>query len=150
MESLHSLTGISANKKRTLVLTPDSVNLLSDTLGTVSGEMLDTDLMQLAGLLRKYEHCGQATVVEQIITTLDESQPDYKRLAGIDMWGGSGAVWEVSLTSSRASSEAQVDKKSFDQTIIRIASEMDRLGIGTERSRSIAKILQERLDKDIV
>ena len=112
--------------------------------------MLDRDLMQLAGLLRKYEHYGQATVVEQIIPTLDASQPDYKRLAGIDMWGGSGAVWEVSLTGSKASSEAQVDKKSFHQTIIRIASEIDRLGIGTERSRSIAKIFQEWLDNGIV
>ena len=105
-------------------------------------EPLDRDLSQLAELLHKYGHDGQAMVVDEIRATLDTPSPDYQCLAGIDMWGGSGAVWEVCLTSSKASSEAQADKKSFHRTIIRIAETMDRLRIGTERSRSIAKIFQ--------
>jgi hypothetical protein len=64
-------------------------------------EPLGKDLNQLAGLLRKYGHHGQATVVEQIITTLETSNPDYERLAGIEMWGGSGAVWQACLTPSK-------------------------------------------------
>jgi len=107
------------------------------------------DLTQLAGLLRKYGHHGQATVVEQILTTLGTSSPEYKRLAGVDMWGGSGAVWDVCLAPSKGSSQAQADVKAFHETIIRSASAMERLAIGTERSRSAAKVFREWLDKGI-
>jgi len=113
-------------------------------------DSLRKDLAQLAALLRKYGHHGQATVVEQIITTLETASPDYKRLAGIDMWGGSGAVWEVCLTPSKESSTSQADEKLFHESIIHIAAAMEGLGIGTERSRSIAKIFRGWLDKGIV
>jgi hypothetical protein len=113
-------------------------------------EPLGKDLSQLAGLLRKYGHHGYATVVEQIITTLETSNPDYERLAGTEMWGGSGPVWQACLTPSRTSGEAQEDEKSCHQTIIRIAATMDRLKIGTERSRCTAKIFQEWLDKGTI
>jgi hypothetical protein len=116
----------------------------------VRDEPLDKDLSQLAGLLNKYGHDGQATVVDEIRATLDTSTPDYQRLAGIDMWGGSGAVWEVNLTAFTKSTEVCTDKRSFCQTIIRVAEHMDRLGIGTERCRFIAKVFQEWLDKGIV
>jgi len=109
-------------------------------------EALDKDLHHLAELLHKYGHQGQADVVDQIQRTVETPIPDYDRLAGIEVWGGSGAVWEVRLTP-RTSSEQKGDEKSFLQTIIRIASAMDRLKIGTERSRSTAKIFQEWLDK---
>jgi hypothetical protein len=112
-------------------------------------EALGKDLHHLAELLHKYGHRGQADVVDQILHTLETPIPDYERLAGIEMWGGSGAVWEVCLTP-RTSSEQKADERSFLQTIIRIAAAMDRLKIGTDRSRSTAKIFQEWLDKGIV
>jgi hypothetical protein len=116
----------------------------------IQHEILGKDLIQLAGLLHKYGHHGQATVVDEIRASLETLNPDYKRLASIDMWGGSGAVWEVSLTSSRTSPEGGADRESFHKTIIRIAESMDHLKIGTDRSRSIAKIFREWLDKGIV
>lgn len=112
-------------------------------------ETLRIDLTHLAELLHKYGHHGQGAAVDRILATLETPTPDYKRLAGIDMWGGAGAVWDVCLTPSRASSEEQADEKSFHQTVIQIAATMDRLKIGTERSRSIAKIFQEWPDKGI-
>jgi hypothetical protein len=112
-------------------------------------EALGEDLHRLAGLLHKYGHPRQADVVDRILRTLETPIPDYERLAGIEMWGGSGAVWEVLLTP-RKSSEQKDDEKSFHQTIIRISAAMDRLKIGTERSRSTAKILQKWLDTGIV
>ena len=112
-------------------------------------EALGKDLHHLAELLHKYGHHGQMDVVDQILRTLETPTPDYERLAGIEMWGGSGAVWEVCLTP-RTSSEQKADEKSFLQTLIRIAAAMDRLKIGTARSRSTAKIFQEWLDKGII
>jgi len=110
-------------------------------------EALERDLTRLSELLHKHGHGGQATIVDQILATVGTLTPDYKRLAGIDMWGGSGSVWEVRLTSSGTCVE---DERAFCQTIIQIVATMDRLKIGTERSRSIAKTFQEWLDRGIV
>jgi|KBSMisStandDraft_5_1062788.scaffolds.fasta_scaffold08804_5 hypothetical protein len=98
-------------------------------------EALERDLSRLSELLHKHGHGGKATVVDQILASLHAPTPDYKRLAGIDVWGGSGAVWEVCLTPAGAGKE---DERAFGQTIIQTAATMDHLKIGTERSRSIA------------
>jgi hypothetical protein len=102
-------------------------------------ETLRADLSQLAELLHKYGHDGQAAVVDEIVATLETSTPDYKRLASIDMWGGSGAM--------RAAGRA--DETSFRNAIIRIAAAMDQMKIGTERTRFIAKTFQGWLDKGL-
>jgi hypothetical protein len=116
----------------------------------IHSDLLETGLSQAAGLLRKYGHYGQADVVDEIIASFQTPNPDYKRLTGIDMWGGSGAVWEVNLASSRKSVEQSADRQAFHRAIIRIAAGMERLKIGTERSRSIAKIFQDWLDNGLV
>ena len=110
---------------------------------------LGRDLTQASELLHKYGHHGQGTVVDEIFATLETPQPDYKRLSSIDMWGGSGAVWEVCLTSGRRSDEQRADEKSFRKAIVRIAAAMDQMKIGTERSRFIAKTLQGWLDQGL-
>jgi len=110
-------------------------------------EALERDLSRLSELLHKHGHGSQATVVDLILATVGTPTPNYKRLAGIDMWGGSGAVWEVRLTPSGTCGE---DESAFCQTIIQIFATIDRLKIGTERSRSIAKTFQEWLDRGIV
>lgn len=107
---------------------------------------LERELSRLSELLHKHGHGGQAMVVDQILTTLGTPAPDYKRLAGIDMWGGSGAVWEVRLTPSGKNE----DERAYLQTIIQLAATMDSLKIGTERSRSIARTFQGWLDKGII
>ena len=100
-------------------------------------------------MLHKYGHHGQGAVIDQIVPTLETPQPDYKRLASIDMWGGSGAVWEVCLTPGSHSDEERADEKSFREAIVRIAFAMDRMKIGTARSRFIAETLQGWLDRGI-
>jgi len=104
-------------------------------------EALNADLTRLSELLQKYGHHGQSQVVDEILASLATPHPDLKRLAGIDMWGGSGAVWDVCLIGD--------DEKLFRQTVVRVASEMDRLKIGTERSRFIAKTFRDWLDKGL-
>jgi hypothetical protein len=110
-------------------------------------EALSADLSQLAELLHKYGHDGQAAVVDEIMATLETSTPDYKRLASIDMWGGSGAVWEVCFFASAMGAEGRADEAYFRKAIIRIAATMDQMKIGTDRSRFIAKTFQGWLDK---
>ena len=107
---------------------------------------MENELRELARLLQQYGHYGQMEVAEDIAKSLSTPNPDYKRLTGVDMWGGSGAVWEVCLTLSE-SSEATADKKSFREIIIRIAYSMERLGIATRRSRDIAETFQMWVDK---
>jgi len=110
---------------------------------------LRADLTELAELLHKYGHDGQAAVVDEIVATLETSTPDFKRLAGIDMWGSSGAVWEVCLISSAMRVAGRADETSFRNAIIRIAAVMDQMKIGTERTRFIAQNFQGWLDKGL-
>lgn len=106
-------------------------------------EVLKEDLARLASLHRKYRNYGQMVVLEEIVATFDTPRPDFNRLAGIEMWGGAGAVWESPLEESAA------DQKSFRETIVQIALTLDRLGFGTDRSRFIARTVQSWLDKGI-
>jgi hypothetical protein len=98
-----------------------------------------TNLVQTETLLRKYNFPGQAKVVAEIISSIQRGEPDYKRLSGLDMWGGAGAVWEVALTPGGIKAEEhERDERAFRQAIINIAAAMNKLGIGHARSRDIA------------
>jgi hypothetical protein len=112
-------------------------------------KQLTEALADASRLLRKYAHHGQAEVVEQIADSFVSGNPDYARLQGLDMWGGSGAVWETSLSPLRRTDETVADEGAFRQAIIEIASAMDRLGIGTERSRSTAEIFRDWIAKGL-
>ena len=109
--------------------------------------MLGRDLTQASDLLHKYGHHAQGKVVDEMIASLEAADPDYKRLASVDMWGGPGAVWEVCLTPSSMNNEQRADETTFRKAIIRVAAAMDALKIGTERSQFIAKTLQGWIDK---
>jgi len=108
----------------------------------VTNDSLKEDLNRLAALCQEYRNYGQMIVLEEIAATFDTANPDFKRLTGIEMWGGAGAVWETPPFDKS-------DEKLFHETIIRIASIMDSLGIGTDRSRFIAGTLQSWLDKGL-
>ena len=65
--------------------------------------------------------------------------------------GGPGAVWEVCLTPNWTADTVQrEDERLFLQTLIDVADAMERLQIGNERTRSLAKTFQEWLDKGAV
>jgi hypothetical protein len=102
-------------------------------------EMLSRQLCRLAELLSKYGHDGQERLVREILESLSAPNPDLERLTGVDMWGGSGAVWETILSPlSSRNEELRRDEKDFHNAIVQIARALDDLGIGTKRSRSIA------------
>jgi hypothetical protein len=111
-------------------------------MDTVTAELLN-NLMQLETLLRKYHHDGQANVVADIIASIQHGEPDYKRLAGVDFWGGSGSVADVNLIPGTKSDDDKRDIRAFRQAIVNLADEMDKLGIGHARSRDIAATFRE-------
>jgi hypothetical protein len=63
---------------------------LRSWLDNIQVGALRSDLTQLSELLHKYGCHGRAAVAEELLTTLDTPSPDYKRLAGIEMWGDQG------------------------------------------------------------
>jgi hypothetical protein len=111
--------------------------------------LLRVDLKQLAALCRKQGGYGQATLLDEMVAKLDSPNSDFKRLAGNEMWGGAGAIWESPLDQSNPPNNRSGDERNHREAIVRIASIMDRLGIGTDRSRFIANVLQSWLDKRI-
>lgn len=54
-----------------------------------------------------YEHAGQMKVVENLINllTTNDDGTFTRMINGIDMWGGSGAVWEVWFEDQAKNSE---------------------------------------------
>jgi hypothetical protein len=80
----------------------------------LNGDSLAGSLRELADLLRKYEHHGQADIAEKILASLETDDPDYRLLTSVSMWGGSGAVWEVRLSQgSKSSGETRNDEIVF-------------------------------------
>jgi hypothetical protein len=109
----------------------------------MNAELLN-NFIQLESLLRKYQHYGQAHVVSEIIASIHRGEPAYKRLAGVDMWGGSGSVSDVNLIPSGTKSEEDKREiRAFRQAIVNLAAEIDKLGIGHARSRDIAVTFRE-------
>jgi hypothetical protein len=94
-----------------------------------------TQLQEIHRLLVNHQHAGQAVVVGKLIELLPVDRDAFIRLLqGVDVWGGSGAVWEVGPLGA--------DERSFRSAIISLATQMDAQGIGSERSRFIARTFE--------
>lgn len=96
---------------------------------------MDSILAEIREILSKHGHIGQACVIERLMKLQKEDPLEFRSLIqGVDLWGGSGAVWEVG--------DLGEGTRRFQNAIIRLAEEMDHTGLGTEHSRAIAHILQ--------
>ena len=87
-------------------------------------------LRELHRLLDKHGHHGQAEYVLTLSDLPADSPKLEASLQSVEMWGGSGAVWEVG--------ELGDDKRQFRNTIIQLVEEMERSGIHFPRARFIA------------
>jgi hypothetical protein len=97
-------------------------------------------LEALRYLLAKYQRGGQAIFVSNLIDMRRASDPDFlKYLASVEMWGGSGSVWEVDKFRSSNREGAYADELRFRNAIISIANQMEKDGVGSERTRYIAE-----------
>jgi hypothetical protein len=96
-------------------------------------------LQQLHALLVASDNPGQAKVVRKLMDLHQTDTAAFNHLLhSVDMWGGSGAVWEVGPSRMDSS---QV--RSFRDTIIALADWMDLQGTGLERSRFIAGVFRK-------
>lgn len=92
-------------------------------------------LTYLSDILNKSQRYGQAEVTNELIELLKQEKFDdfIKLINGVDMWGGSGAVWEVHIGNS-------FDENEFQRTIISLIDLMERteiIGVGVKRIRRI-------------
>jgi hypothetical protein len=96
-------------------------------------------LEQLRRLLISSDNPGQAATVERLIQLHAADAAEFDRLLhSVDLWGGSGAVWEVGPTGMN-----REEVESFRAGIIALAEGMDSKGVGFERSRFIADVFRK-------
>jgi len=89
----------------------------------------------LIGLLKKSENFGQAKIIENLVILIqrEDWQLFDKLINGVNMWGGSGAVWEVNI-------QDEAEYKKFQREIIHLINLMERtkiLGNGVKRIRKL-------------
>lgn len=107
------------------------------------------ELLRIEGLLRKHEFDAQADVVATLLAEYDA--PDHTRfqyaLQDVALWGGSGSVIDCSITSNArvVTPEVRQDERAFWSALVQLAEEMDRVGLGTARSRDVAATFRRRL-----
>lgn len=108
----------------------------------VSKDILDV-LAIIRELLVKHDCPGQAQVVAKLIE-LGHMDIDafHNEVTSVDMWGGSGAVWEVTFQGYKPNPEAAHDHIRFGQAIIRLAEALDAAAMSTERIRFICRTLK--------
>lgn len=102
-------------------------------------------LRALVALLTKYGHEGQVRYVEDLVQRKETGDPGFEeRFASIDMWGGSGAVWEVNLDPFHRSATHADDEHRFRRVIVALAQYLNGRKIGSppvrERARFIAAV----------
>lgn len=110
----------------------------------VPEDMLKT-LTEIRDLLLKHDFPDQGSFVGRLVEMAEEGSEAFAaEVTGGAVWGGAGAVWEVGTFTGHKlpDAEASRDEAQFHKAIIRLAEQLDTIGIGTVRSRDIPGILR--------
>lgn len=93
-------------------------------------------------ILRDNAYSAQADAMRKPLQYLhlDDTKNFIKQLNTIDIWGGSGAVWEVWFESKEVERE-------FMKCIVDLVDELNSNGIKIPRERGIAKFFKQELKK---
>ena len=102
-------------------------------------------LKEIAGLLEKNGHPGQAEYVSALATVAywDSTAATPGLISGA-MWGGSGSVWEVGTFNSRE------ERRQFMQALLRLVDEIRQAGITAPGAESCAAIMTNWLKSGII
>lgn len=112
----------------------------------VSLELSDKDeqnyLLILNEIFQKLTNTNpaQAQVIKKLITLiLRKNLTQFEKLMNsVEMWGGSGAVWEVFI-------EDENESRQFEKNMILLINLMEKTNISDRRIRHIRKIFEDNL-----
>ena len=95
-------------------------------------------LNKLIKLLYQNSNNGQAEYVERIKSALlkNDIEDFKKKLISVDMWGGSGAVWEVGGFKTVS------DDREFILEIVKLTELMKNSGLKSSAAQSRGKLLK--------
>lgn len=97
-------------------------------------------LTELIQILSKADLSTQAQVVQTLVNLLNQRRYEQfvKLLNGIDMWGGSGAVWEVHIENSSNARE-------FETEMIKLIDFMEEIKVLGKGIKPIRKTFKENV-----
>ena len=103
---------------------------------------IESNLNTIIQLLREYSHSGQAEYMNRILETLhNDDKPGFVELSKtVDIWGGSGAVWEVWIQDRNKEKEFQI-------AMIKFAGLLIANGINSYGIRSIKTLFENEVKK---
>jgi len=80
---------------------------------------------------------AQVNVINNLLTLINHKNDKcfIKKINGIEMWGGSGAVWEIYI-------EDKDITKDFEANMIKLINELERIGILGKGIKPIRKIFK--------
>ena len=98
-------------------------------------------LSKLRELLNKANLTAQAQVIETLVSLLELQRINefLKLLNGLDMWGGSGAVWEVYIEDVTLAQEFEIE-------IIKLIDLMEKTNVLAKGIKPIRKVLRNTLN----
>lgn len=100
-------------------------------------------LTKLIRILSKEDLIAQAQVIKTLVDLLSKRKDEQfvKLLNGIDMWGGSGAVWEVHIEDGRSAREFEIE-------MIKLIDLMEETNVLGKGIKPIRKIFRENVEGD--
>ena len=110
--------------------------------GLVNKSDLEIQINKIIQILREFSHTGQADYMDRLLESLlnnDKSSfIDMSRT--VDIWGGSGAVWEVCIDN-------RIKEKDFQNAMIKFARLLNDNGISNHGISSIKSLFEKEVKK---
>ncbi|MBL7976431.1 MAG: hypothetical protein JNJ85_16045 [Candidatus Kapabacteria bacterium] len=104
-------------------------------------ELIST-MTRIAEILHNIGYHPQADAVKKPIEYLHLNDRDnfVRSLLSVDIWGGSGAAWEVGLFPSK-----QIERE-FETYFIQLVELMQQCGIKNNKASSVAEFFKKNLE----
>jgi len=109
----------------------------------VDKESIGLTLKDIIKILREFSHSGQADYMDRLFETLTiDDNSKFKLMSQtVDIWGGSGAVWEVWIPDNNK-------EKEFQKLMISFAKLLLKNGIKNHGITSIKSLFEKEVKKN--
>lgn len=109
----------------------------------INKDDLVVTMTRIVELLRDSGFTAQADAIRKPLQYLylNDNEKFLKYLNTVDIWGGSGAAWEVAFTSREI-------EKEFETCFIKLFELMERTGIKISKANSVTKLFKKDLLRD--